>query len=97
MQDIGAGSVYVIEPGHDAWVVGDEAVVGYEFDSRTAEDYASEELVGLGVERSGRARPLPHTRPLGTRPASLRKRLPDLSRAIGGIPAAVVPRTDGMP
>jgi len=40
MQDIGAGSVYVIEPGHEAWVVGDEAVVGYEFDSRTAEDYA---------------------------------------------------------
>ena len=23
-QDIGAGSAYVIEPGHDAWVVGDE-------------------------------------------------------------------------
>jgi hypothetical protein len=39
-QDIGAGSAYVIEPGHDAWVVGDEAVVGYEFDSRTAEEYA---------------------------------------------------------
>ena len=39
-QDIGAGSAYVIEPGHDAWVVGDEAVVGYEFDARTAEDYA---------------------------------------------------------
>jgi hypothetical protein len=30
----------VIEPGLDAWVVGDEAVVGYEFDSRTAEEYA---------------------------------------------------------
>jgi uncharacterized cupin superfamily protein len=39
-QDIGPGSAYVIEPGHDAWVVGDEAVVGYEFDSRTAEEYA---------------------------------------------------------
>ena len=35
-----AGSAYVIEPGHDVWVVGDEAVVGYEFDARTAEDYA---------------------------------------------------------
>jgi hypothetical protein len=39
-QDIGAGDAYVIEPGHDAWVVGDEPVVGFEFDSRTAEEYA---------------------------------------------------------
>jgi hypothetical protein len=39
-QDIGAGQAYVIEPGHDAWVVGDEPVVGYEFDSRAAEEYA---------------------------------------------------------
>jgi hypothetical protein len=30
----------VIEPGHDAWVVGDEPVVGYEFDARAAEAYA---------------------------------------------------------
>jgi hypothetical protein len=34
------GSAYVIEPGHDAWVVGDEAFVGYECESRTAEEYA---------------------------------------------------------
>jgi hypothetical protein len=27
-QEISAGQAYVIEPGHDAWVVGDEAVVG---------------------------------------------------------------------
>jgi hypothetical protein len=40
-QDIGAGNAYVIEPGHDAWVVGDEPVVGFEFDSRAAEEYAS--------------------------------------------------------
>jgi hypothetical protein len=39
-QDIGAGQAYVIEPGHDAWVVGDEPVVGYEFDARAAEEYA---------------------------------------------------------
>ena len=25
--DVGAGDAYVIEPGHDAWVVGDEPVV----------------------------------------------------------------------
>ena len=39
-QDIGAGQAYVIEPGHDAWVVGDETVVGYEFDANAAEEYA---------------------------------------------------------
>ncbi len=39
-QEIQAGQAYVIDPGHDAWVVGDEAVVGFEFDSRTAEEYA---------------------------------------------------------
>src|SRR5262249_17690599 len=30
-QEISAGQAYVIEPGHDAWVVGDEPVVGFEF------------------------------------------------------------------
>ena len=35
---LGPGSAYVIEPGHDAWVVGDEPAVGYEFES--AETYA---------------------------------------------------------
>jgi hypothetical protein len=39
-QDIEPGHVYVIEPGHDAWVVGDDAFVGYEFESRSAEEYA---------------------------------------------------------
>ncbi len=38
--DIGPGDAYVIEPGHDAWVVGDEVVVGYEFDSKAAETFA---------------------------------------------------------
>jgi hypothetical protein len=36
--DLGPGDAYVIEPGHDAWVLGDEAFVGYEFES--AEEYA---------------------------------------------------------
>ena len=36
--EAGPGGVYVIEPGHDAWVVGTEAVVAYEFES--AESYA---------------------------------------------------------
>ena len=39
-QAIGGGDAYVIEPGHDAWVVGDEPVIGFEFESQTAEDYA---------------------------------------------------------
>jgi hypothetical protein len=39
-QDIRPGEAYVIEPGHDAWVVGDEAVIGFEFDARAAEEYA---------------------------------------------------------
>ena len=39
-QDIGAGDVYVIEPGHDAWTVGDETFVGYEFEQKAAEEYA---------------------------------------------------------
>ena len=38
--EIGAGQAYVIEPGHDAWVIGDQPVLAFEFDSRTAEGYA---------------------------------------------------------
>jgi hypothetical protein len=34
------GIAYVIEPGHDAWVVGDEPVVALEFESLAAETYA---------------------------------------------------------
>lgn len=34
------GQAYVIEPGHDAWVVGDEPAVGFEFES--AETYAKD-------------------------------------------------------
>ena len=32
------GEAYLIEPGHDAWVVGGERFVAYEF--APAEDYA---------------------------------------------------------
>lgn len=38
--ELEAGDAYLIEPGHDAWVVGDETFVGYEFESASAEDYA---------------------------------------------------------
>lgn len=40
--DLGPGDIYSIEPGHDAWVVGDEAVVGVEFDTSAAETFAKE-------------------------------------------------------
>lgn len=36
--EMGPGDAYVIEPGHDAWVVGEEPAVGFEFES--AETYA---------------------------------------------------------
>ncbi len=36
--EFNVGDVYIIEPGHDGWVVGDEPVVGLEFES--AESYA---------------------------------------------------------
>lgn len=39
--EVGPGDAYVIEPGHDAWVVGDEEFVAFEFESKTAQDYAS--------------------------------------------------------
>jgi len=32
-QEIGPGDVYVIRPGHDAWVIGDETYVGVDFSS----------------------------------------------------------------
>jgi hypothetical protein len=38
--EIGPGDAYVIQPGHDAWVVGDEAAVGFEFDSSAADTFA---------------------------------------------------------
>jgi hypothetical protein len=40
--DLGAGQVYVIEPGHDAWVMGDERFVAFEFEPSAVADYARE-------------------------------------------------------
>ena len=40
--EVGPGDAYTFAPGHDAWVVGDEEFVGYEFDSSTAATYAKE-------------------------------------------------------
>jgi mannose-6-phosphate isomerase-like protein (cupin superfamily) len=38
--EIGPGDAYVIEPGHDAEILGEERFVGFEFESRAAEEYA---------------------------------------------------------
>jgi hypothetical protein len=40
--EVGAGDAYVVMPGHDAWVVGDEPFVGLEFQSESAETYAKQ-------------------------------------------------------
>jgi hypothetical protein len=39
--ELGPGDAYVIDPGHDAWVVGDEPFVAVEFEDRTARSYAT--------------------------------------------------------
>ncbi len=41
--DLNAGDIYSIEPGHDAWVVGDEAAVGVEFDTTAAKTFGKEQ------------------------------------------------------
>jgi len=38
--ELSRGDVYVIEPGHDAEVVGDEPFEGFEFEPHAAEEYA---------------------------------------------------------
>lgn len=38
--EIGPGDTYVIEPGHQAEVVGDQQFVGFEFQPKSAEEFA---------------------------------------------------------
>ena len=38
---LGPGDVYIIRPGHDAWIVSEEPYVGVDFSSET-ERYAKE-------------------------------------------------------
>ena len=58
--DMGAGAAYEIKPGHDAWVVGDEEFVAYEFDTTAAETYAAsvvgrlQHLIGIPHNLSAR-------------------------------------------
>jgi uncharacterized cupin superfamily protein len=32
-QEIAAGDMYVLRPGHDAWIIGEETFVGVDFSS----------------------------------------------------------------
>ena len=42
-EEFGPGDAYVIPPGHDGLVVGDEPVVSVDMSSVTAEHYAKED------------------------------------------------------
>ena len=41
-EEVGPGEAYVIPPGHDAWVVGDEPVVSVDMSSATVARYAKQ-------------------------------------------------------
>lgn len=41
--EVGPGDVFVVSPGHDAWVVGDEPVVVYDFAGGMAKEYAKKD------------------------------------------------------
>lgn len=38
--EIGPGEAYLVQPGHDAWVVGAEPYVAYEFDIHSSASFA---------------------------------------------------------
>src|ERR671932_1487233 len=44
--DLAPGDAYVIEPGHDAWIVGEEPFVGVDVSVETVEAFAKEEEEG---------------------------------------------------
>ena len=47
--ELGPGDAYVIEPGHDAWVVGSEPFVGIDVSSEMVEAFAKEEGEDKGL------------------------------------------------
>ena len=47
--DVGPGDAYVIEPGHDAWIVGNEPFVGVDVSSEMVEVFAKEEEEEKGL------------------------------------------------
>jgi quercetin dioxygenase-like cupin family protein len=52
-KEFGPGDAYVIPPGHDAWVVGDEPVVSVDMSRVTAEQYATGAERAAGSVREG--------------------------------------------
>jgi mannose-6-phosphate isomerase-like protein (cupin superfamily) len=50
--EIGAGDAYVIEPEHDAWVVGDEPFLGVDVSTETVEEFAKEEEAKGLIDRA---------------------------------------------
>ena len=47
--DLAPGDAYVIEPGHDAWIVGDEPFVGVDVSVEMVEAFAKEEEEDKGL------------------------------------------------
>jgi mannose-6-phosphate isomerase-like protein (cupin superfamily) len=50
--ELGPGDAYVIEPGHDAWVVGNEPFLGVDVSTETVEEFAKEEEAKGLIERT---------------------------------------------
>jgi mannose-6-phosphate isomerase-like protein (cupin superfamily) len=47
--DLGPGDAYVIEPGHDGWVVGEEPYVAIDVSTETVEEFAKKEGEAKGL------------------------------------------------
>jgi mannose-6-phosphate isomerase-like protein (cupin superfamily) len=50
--DLAPGDAYVLEPGHDAWVVGHEPFVGVDVSTEMVEQYAKEEEAKGLIDRA---------------------------------------------
>jgi mannose-6-phosphate isomerase-like protein (cupin superfamily) len=50
--ELGPGDAYVIEPGHDAWVVGNEPFLGVDVSTETVEEFAKEEEAKGMIDRA---------------------------------------------
>ena len=61
--EIGPGEAYVIEPGHDAWVVGDDRFVGFEFESASGGGIRKGLIADQAVHGNGATLRTPSGRP----------------------------------
>ena len=50
--DLGPGDAYVIEPGHDGWVVGEEPYVAIDVSTEMVEEFAKEEEAKGLIDRA---------------------------------------------